>query len=106
MSVTAFAAHAGLNRVTPSRILNGHASITADMDLRIGPWHLARLLVAPADAVRPVGGQPASQESGTCAPSHRLTERHALSWLPSSTHPADWSRALKFSPQSVSIPSL
>lgn len=35
MSVTAFAAHLGISRVMLSRILNGHASITADMDLRL-----------------------------------------------------------------------
>jgi addiction module HigA family antidote len=35
MSVTAFAAHLGISRVMLSRIINGHASITADMDLRL-----------------------------------------------------------------------
>ena len=35
MSVTAFAAHVGISRVMLSRILNGHAAVTADMDLRL-----------------------------------------------------------------------
>ena len=35
MSVTAFAAHIGISRVMLSRILHGHAAITADMDLRL-----------------------------------------------------------------------
>ncbi|MCK0506319.1 MULTISPECIES: HigA family addiction module antitoxin [Aromatoleum] len=35
MSVTAFAAHLGISRVMLSRILNGHAAVTADMDLRL-----------------------------------------------------------------------
>lgn len=34
-SVTAFAAHLGISRVMLSRILHGHAAITADMDLRL-----------------------------------------------------------------------
>jgi addiction module HigA family antidote len=35
MSVTAFAAHVGISRVMLSRILNGHAAVSADMDLRL-----------------------------------------------------------------------
>jgi addiction module HigA family antidote len=35
MSVTAFSAHIGISRVMLSRILNGHAAVTADMDLRL-----------------------------------------------------------------------
>lgn len=35
MSVTAFAAHIGISRVMLSRILNGHAAITADTDIRL-----------------------------------------------------------------------
>ncbi|HRP94772.1 MAG TPA: HigA family addiction module antitoxin [Rhodocyclaceae bacterium] len=35
MSVTAFATHLGISRVMLSRILNGHAAVTADMDLRL-----------------------------------------------------------------------
>ena len=35
MSVTAFAAHIGISRVMLSRILHGHAAITADTDLRL-----------------------------------------------------------------------
>ena len=35
MSVTAFAAHVGVSRVMLSSILNGHAAVTADMDLRL-----------------------------------------------------------------------
>lgn len=35
VSVTAFAAHIGISRVMLSRILHGHAAITADMDLRL-----------------------------------------------------------------------
>ena len=35
MSVTAFAAHVGISRVMLSRILHGHAAVTADMDLRL-----------------------------------------------------------------------
>ena len=34
-SVTAFAAHIGISRVMLSRVLNGHAAVTADMDLRL-----------------------------------------------------------------------
>lgn len=35
LSVTAFAAHIGISRVMLSRILHGHAAITADTDLRL-----------------------------------------------------------------------
>lgn len=35
LSVTAFAAHVSISRVMLSRILNGHAAVTADMDLRL-----------------------------------------------------------------------
>ena len=35
MTVTGFSAHLGISRVTLSRILHGHAAITADMDLRL-----------------------------------------------------------------------
>jgi addiction module HigA family antidote len=35
MSVTAFSAHIGISRVMLSRILNGHAAVSADMDLRL-----------------------------------------------------------------------
>lgn len=35
MSVTAFAAHVSISRVMLSRILNGHAAVTADMDLKL-----------------------------------------------------------------------
>ena len=35
MSQTAFAAHIGISRVMLSRILHGHAALTADMDLRL-----------------------------------------------------------------------
>lgn len=35
MSVTAFAEHLGISRVMLSRILHGHAALTADMDLRL-----------------------------------------------------------------------
>ena len=35
MSVTAFAEHIGVSRPTLSRILNGHAAISADMDIRL-----------------------------------------------------------------------
>lgn len=49
MGVTAFAAHLGISRVMLSRILHGHAAITADMDLRLSealgttPGHWLRL---------------------------------------------------------------
>ena len=33
--MTAFAAHIGISRVMLSRVLHGHAGITADMDLRL-----------------------------------------------------------------------
>jgi addiction module HigA family antidote len=36
MTVTEFAAHLGVSRVTLSRVLNGHAGITAEMSIRIG----------------------------------------------------------------------
>lgn len=35
LTVTAFAAHIGITRVMLSRILNGHAAVSADMDLRL-----------------------------------------------------------------------
>lgn len=35
MSVTAFARHIDISRVMLSRILHGHAAVTADMDLRL-----------------------------------------------------------------------
>mgnify|MGYP001764628096 CR=1 FL=1 len=35
LSVTAFAAHVGVSRVMLSRILNGRAAVSADMDLRL-----------------------------------------------------------------------
>lgn len=35
LNVTAFALHLGISRVMLSRILNGHAAVTADVDLRL-----------------------------------------------------------------------
>lgn len=35
LSVTAFAAHIGISRVMLSRVLHGHAAVSADMDLRL-----------------------------------------------------------------------
>jgi len=35
LSVTAFSQHLGISRVMLSRILNGHAAVSADMDLRL-----------------------------------------------------------------------
>ncbi len=35
VSVTAFAAHIGISRVMLSKILHGHAAVSADMDLRL-----------------------------------------------------------------------
>ena len=35
VSVTAFAAHIGISRVMLSRVLHGHAAVSADMDLRL-----------------------------------------------------------------------
>lgn len=35
LSVTAFAQHLGISRVMLSRILHGHAAVSADMDLRL-----------------------------------------------------------------------
>ena len=35
VSVTAFAAHIGISRVMLSRVLNCHAAVSADMDLRL-----------------------------------------------------------------------
>lgn len=35
LSVTAFAKHLGISRIRLSRILNGHAAVSADMDLRL-----------------------------------------------------------------------
>ena len=35
VSVTAFAAHIGISRVMLSRVLHDHASMSADMDLRL-----------------------------------------------------------------------
>lgn len=34
-TVTAFAAHVGISRVMLSRVLHGHAAVSADMDLRL-----------------------------------------------------------------------
>jgi len=34
-SVTAFAAHIGISRVMLSRVLHGHAALSADLDLRL-----------------------------------------------------------------------
>lgn len=34
-SVTAFATHIGISRVMLSRVLHGHAAVSADMDLRL-----------------------------------------------------------------------
>ena len=51
MSVTVFAAHVGISRVMLSRILHGHAAVTADTDLRLSealgttPGHWLRLQV-------------------------------------------------------------
>ena len=36
ITVTEFAAHLGVSRVTLSRVLNGHAGVTAEMSIRIG----------------------------------------------------------------------
>lgn len=33
--MTAFAAHIGISRVMLSRVLHGHAAVSADMDLRL-----------------------------------------------------------------------
>ena len=35
VSVTACAAHIGISRVMLSRVVNGHAAVSADMDLRL-----------------------------------------------------------------------
>lgn len=35
VTVTAFAAHIGISRVMLSRVLHGHAAISADIDLRL-----------------------------------------------------------------------
>ena len=35
VSVTTFASHIGISRVMLSRVLNCHAAVTADMDLRL-----------------------------------------------------------------------
>lgn len=35
MTVTQFAAHIGISRVMLSRIIHGHATLSADMDLRL-----------------------------------------------------------------------
>lgn len=35
VSVTAFAGHIGISRVMLSRVLHGHAAVSADMDLRL-----------------------------------------------------------------------
>ena len=35
VSVTAFASHIGISRVMLSRVLHGHAAVSADMDLRL-----------------------------------------------------------------------
>ena len=68
MSVTAFAAHVGISRVMLSRILHGHAAVTADMDLRLHE----------ALAHRPVTGC-ACRRSATCGPLARRP-RNAHQW--------------------------
>ena len=35
LSITAFAKHLGISRIMLSRILKGHAAVSADMDLRL-----------------------------------------------------------------------
>ena len=35
VSLTAFAAHIGISRVMLSRVMHGHAALSADMDLRL-----------------------------------------------------------------------
>ena len=51
LSVTAAARHLGISRIMLSRILHGHAAISADMDLRLSealgttPGHWLRLQV-------------------------------------------------------------
>jgi addiction module HigA family antidote len=35
LSITAFAEHIGISRVMLSRVINGHAAVSADMDLRL-----------------------------------------------------------------------
>ena len=35
VSVTAFSGHIGISRVMLSRVLHGHAAVTADKDLRL-----------------------------------------------------------------------
>jgi len=35
VTVTAFAAHIGISRVMLSRVLHGHAAVSADMDIRL-----------------------------------------------------------------------
>jgi len=35
VTVTAFAAHIGISRVMLSRVLHGHAALSADMDIRL-----------------------------------------------------------------------
>jgi len=35
LTMTAFAAHIGISRVMLSRVVNGHAAVSADMDLRL-----------------------------------------------------------------------
>jgi addiction module HigA family antidote len=36
MSVTKFAAHIGVSRVALSRVLNGHAGVSAEMSIKLG----------------------------------------------------------------------
>ena len=35
LSITGFAEHIGISRVMLSRVINGHAAVSADMDLRL-----------------------------------------------------------------------
>ena len=50
-SVTAFAAHIGISRVILSRVLHGHAAVSADVDLRLfealgtSPWYWLALQI-------------------------------------------------------------
>jgi addiction module HigA family antidote len=75
MSVTAFAAHVGISRVMLSRILHGHAAVTADMDLRLHEaWALRPVVAAPASSARPVDGWRACQGTPAGGANRRLTE--------------------------------
>jgi addiction module HigA family antidote len=71
LSITGFARHVGVSRVMLSRILHGHAAVSADMDLRLAE----ALGTSPGFWLRMLGQHDlwkARQRAGERAPVARL----------------------------------